>query len=740
MPAEGVTPHSGRRRTGYHGTSASNAQSILASGFNRSTGDRMLGAGVYWSDDIKKTRGYGDGTVLRLSVNCGKAKKITSQGHELQTSWHSNGYDTAWVPANCGMVGSGLSESCTYDPSRIRVTGISNDHGKTWRDINGGARAVARDRSHVCVCALVVAVVIPVVVLLNVGSLRNDYGGEGVDIDKCASSPCANGGTCSDVGADEYTCSCATGFAGDDCIQESLDCTGDDCDQQRLDWGWIVFISLTAVVMVTGFLFLVISMVPEVVQGTGSHEQQCGLAVFGLAMLVASVLSLVYATSSSSADTGRAGRIVLTFLIFAASAFVCIAASLGAIALHYAHKCFSKGSGLVVFATLTTYLAVVFISQNLGEMRVSYVDMAGTNRGVDVRIREGGSRGVLEMRIDDRGWDAVCDDGFGSTEANAVCYQLGFAAGGTSYDTTHGDDDFSVDGLSCPSGAVSLSECSTLNPPYNDNCDDDETVGIECYQGEQIASNCSFGVGDSVRVKSSVDTPRYGWESRAGWSATLGDHPVQVRIAGGGSSGVLEMAFDGGPWDAVCDDGFDGAEATAVCLTMGFVGGTAFDTTHGDSSFAADDIDCPSGATGLSQCYLGNSPYTHNCADSETVGISCWVDRGVSHYDCGIITSMGSPMKVDFPTYFNWSASVDEMERCYPCQPGEYEPEDDNEYEVEYGRQPHHDGAIARHAVLVVLLLLSIVVGMGVLYSIAVGIEAIYAVGIEAIPVCEKFG
>lgn len=116
-------------------------------------------------------------------------------------------------------------------------------------------------------------------------------------------------------------------------------------------------------------------------------------------------------------------------------------------------------------------------------------------------------------------------------------------------------------------------------------------------------------------------------ESGSGWSATLDIwYPVRVRIAGGGSSGVLEMAVDGGPWDAVCNDGFGGAEATAVCLTMGFVGGIAFDTTHGDSSFA-HDIHCPSGATGLSQCTLGNSPYRDNCAGSETVGITCWVDR-----------------------------------------------------------------------------------------------------------------
>ena len=30
-------------------------------------------------------------------------------------------YDTAWVPAGCGVTPSGLEEDCIWDPARIRV-------------------------------------------------------------------------------------------------------------------------------------------------------------------------------------------------------------------------------------------------------------------------------------------------------------------------------------------------------------------------------------------------------------------------------------------------------------------------------------------------------------------------------------------------------------------------------------------------------------------------------------------
>lgn len=123
---------SGRHYTMYHGTSVRVARLIIKNGFQQSP-DGMLGPGVYVSRDQKKAERYPlkspatDRVVLTLSVDCGKVKKIDKDNHPLQKSWHSQGYDTAWVPPNCGMkaVPSGLEEDCVFDPARIEVTDIA---------------------------------------------------------------------------------------------------------------------------------------------------------------------------------------------------------------------------------------------------------------------------------------------------------------------------------------------------------------------------------------------------------------------------------------------------------------------------------------------------------------------------------------------------------------------------------------------------------------------------------------
>lgn len=114
---------SGKTLTMYHGTSSANAASITASGF-RPSSDGMLGAGVYLSADRSKAAQYGN-TVLEVEVRIGKTKKIDCQNHPMQTSWHQHGYDSAWVPPGCGMVRSNRTETCVFDPKRIRVVSTS---------------------------------------------------------------------------------------------------------------------------------------------------------------------------------------------------------------------------------------------------------------------------------------------------------------------------------------------------------------------------------------------------------------------------------------------------------------------------------------------------------------------------------------------------------------------------------------------------------------------------------------
>uniref|UniRef100_A0A3P9MGB8 PARP catalytic domain-containing protein n=1 Tax=Oryzias latipes TaxID=8090 RepID=A0A3P9MGB8_ORYLA len=119
-------PNDGRTYIMYHGTTRANAEKIKANGFLRSTCG-MLGAGVYLSRDLEKARRYPikhpekDKVIIKVKVNVGRIIVIRHQNHRLQKTWSSHGYDSAWVPPNCGMVNSGLEENCIWDPSRIEV-------------------------------------------------------------------------------------------------------------------------------------------------------------------------------------------------------------------------------------------------------------------------------------------------------------------------------------------------------------------------------------------------------------------------------------------------------------------------------------------------------------------------------------------------------------------------------------------------------------------------------------------
>ncbi|XP_058865475.1 uncharacterized protein LOC117397126 [Acipenser ruthenus] len=115
--------------TMYHGTTKERAESITRYGFQQSE-DGMLGRGVYVSRDFNKASWYPlhrperEKRVLKLCVNVGRVKKIDRQGHPMQKTWHHHGYDSAWVPPNCGMVPSGLEEDCIWDPNRITVVEV----------------------------------------------------------------------------------------------------------------------------------------------------------------------------------------------------------------------------------------------------------------------------------------------------------------------------------------------------------------------------------------------------------------------------------------------------------------------------------------------------------------------------------------------------------------------------------------------------------------------------------------
>ncbi|CAB1413528.1 unnamed protein product [Pleuronectes platessa] len=115
----------------YHGTTRACAEDIQKSGFQQSS-DGMLGRGVYLSRDLQKASRYPidhpeyDKVVIKVKVRVGKVIAINHQNHQFQKTWHNHGYDTAWVPPDCGMVPSGLEEDCVWDPARIEILKIIN--------------------------------------------------------------------------------------------------------------------------------------------------------------------------------------------------------------------------------------------------------------------------------------------------------------------------------------------------------------------------------------------------------------------------------------------------------------------------------------------------------------------------------------------------------------------------------------------------------------------------------------
>eukprot|EP00927_Polykrikos_kofoidii_P045097 TRINITY_DN38963_c0_g1_i1.p1 TRINITY_DN38963_c0_g1~~TRINITY_DN38963_c0_g1_i1.p1 ORF type:complete len:1005 (-),score=144.83 TRINITY_DN38963_c0_g1_i1:136-3150(-) len=106
----------------FHGTSESAAAKIEQHGFEPSVSG-MLGPGVYCSRELRKARAYGS-VVLLLHVYLGRVIKIDRKDHPLKVIWQTpvgGLFDCAWVPPNCGVVGSGLEENCIRSPCQITV-------------------------------------------------------------------------------------------------------------------------------------------------------------------------------------------------------------------------------------------------------------------------------------------------------------------------------------------------------------------------------------------------------------------------------------------------------------------------------------------------------------------------------------------------------------------------------------------------------------------------------------------
>ena len=94
--------------------------------------------------------------------------------------------------------------------------------------------------------------------------------------------------------------------------------------------------------------------------------------------------------------------------------------------------------------------------------------------------------------------DIVCDDAFGSLEAQSACYTLGYTNGGSfepAYDMSNSWSEneirFMMDDVQCQSATTNFFSCSSTDEYYSyydysfwryENCDHGENVLLSCFE------------------------------------------------------------------------------------------------------------------------------------------------------------------------------------------------------------------------------------------------------------------
>jgi hypothetical protein len=67
---------------------------------------------------MEKASRYGP-VIVESEVVVGKVAVINKKNHPMQKNWAAHGYDSAWIPPQCGVGSTGLEEHCIFDRTRV---------------------------------------------------------------------------------------------------------------------------------------------------------------------------------------------------------------------------------------------------------------------------------------------------------------------------------------------------------------------------------------------------------------------------------------------------------------------------------------------------------------------------------------------------------------------------------------------------------------------------------------------
>ncbi|KAG2453260.1 hypothetical protein HYH02_002583 [Chlamydomonas schloesseri] len=212
--------------------------------------------------------------------------------------------------------------------------------------------------------------------------------------------------------------------------------------------------------------------------------------------------------------------------------------------------------------------------------------------------------GRLEIRLRDKTWGTVCDDGFDNAAAAVACRALrrphtaALALGSARFGEGAGPI-YLVD-VSCRGDEVDLQQCRHRDGTGTSDCRHSEDVSVRCQ--------------DALEYK--------------------------LEYGADGNEGLLYVKYNK-TWGVVCDDDFDARAAAVACRALGkpygaaqALSGGAFNGSGSGLVVTAgtpmwlDDVRCGGAEADLLQCRYRWPLGSHNCQLSEAVGVRCLDSAG----------------------------------------------------------------------------------------------------------------